>query len=308
MEIERNGVAGKGAGVMGARIFTVVPTFNRIQFTISCLEQLQVQACSIPQTVILVDDGSSDGTVEMIRSRFPEIVLIEGQGDWYWTGSVYQGVERALELSESDEDFVFILNDDLDFDSDLLQKLTGFLEINTHSIVQALGSWVDRRNDIQFAGVSYNGWTAKRKENLIDRQINSFDKGYAVESDSLTGRGVFFPIRVFKDVGNYDRRIIHRGDPEMTHRALKAGWKLFVYFDAVVYNHPVEGKGNINERKTYCLGDVREYFWGVLSSSHIPTLWRNSRTYTRSWLQWGVCFSFMLARHTWNFMKRFRLK
>ena len=143
---------GAGGKIVSAQIFTVVPVFNRIHYAESCLEQLRAQVCELPQTVIVVDDGSSDGTAEMIRSKFPDTVLIEGKGDWYWTGSVYQGVEKALQLSESDNDYVFMLNDDLEFGPDLLQRLVDFLKTHPRSIVQALGSWADRRDEIHFAG------------------------------------------------------------------------------------------------------------------------------------------------------------
>ena len=288
-------------------IYTIIPVFNRGHHIKTCLTQLRSQICSIPQTVIVVDDGSTDGTSEMIRDLFPETVLIEGQGDWYWTGSVYQGVERALALSESEDDYFFVLNDDLEFDVDLLQRLYDFIQKNPRSIVQALGSWTDHREIVHYAGVKINRWTARRTELCAGERIDSFPPEHVVKVDALTGRGVLFPCQVFKEVGNYDRRIVHRGDPELTQRALKAGWNLLVYFGAIVYSVPVVGNGNINERKTYRLSDMREYYLGVLSSAHIPTLWRNSCSYTYSRFQAVVFFSFHLAGMTWNYLKRLRI-
>ncbi len=291
---------------MSGRIYTIVPVFNRIHFTEPCLEQLKAQVCELPQTIIVVDDGSSDGTSGMIRSRFPDVELIEGVGDWYWTGSIYQGVAKALDLSDSDEDYVFVLNDDLTFGSDLLQKLVERAHENPRSIMQALGSWTNRRDEIHFAGFKINRWNGRHDEPHVGEKLSSFPDDYLFEVDSLTGRGVLFPIAVFREVGNYDLRIPHRGDLELPCRAANAGWKLLIYFGAVVYSYPNNRASNINEQDVYRLRDIPDYFFGILSSSHIPSLWWYSNTLGRSWFNRVVVFTCILIRHTGHFFKRLR--
>ena len=287
-------------------VYVVIPVFNRKHYTQKCLELLMSQTFS-SMHVIVVDDGSSDGTSEMIRENFPEVEVIRGTGDWYWTGSAYQGVERALELSASDDDYIFMLNDDLEFASDLLERLIDYIRTKPRSIVQALGSWTDNRNVIHYAGRRLNWWTAKGSGPHEGELCSDFSEEHVEIADTLTGRGVLFPIQVFKEVGNYDRRIIHRGDPELSRRAAKAGWDLLIYFGAVVYSYPRVGQGNINERDHYSLRDLREYFFGVLSQAHIKTTWRNARSYTNSFFQAVVFFSCHLARLSWHYLKRLRI-
>lgn len=287
-------------------IYVVIPVFNRKHYTEACLECLAEQR-GVELHVLVVDDGSSDGTSEMIQSRFPYVEIIRGSGDWYWTGSAYQGVERAMQLSESDDDFVLMLNDDLEFDPDLVCRMFDFSMHHPRTVVQAMGSWSDRKDTIQFAGRKINWWTAKGTFVHEGKKCDAFATDHVEPSDTLTGRGVLFPIRVFKEVGNYDRRIVHRGDPELTRRAAKAGWELLVYFGAVVYSYPVEGKGNINERAKFRMVDFREYFFGNLSSAHIPTMWRNARTYTHSGFQASVFFGCHMLRMLWHFAVRLRI-
>ena len=55
-------------------IDVVIPTYNRVDLLRDCLEHLARQ--DEPHRVIVVDNGSSDGTVEMVRERFPETLLI----------------------------------------------------------------------------------------------------------------------------------------------------------------------------------------------------------------------------------------
>jgi len=283
-------------------VYIIIPVFNRINLTKNCLLLLAKQTISNIH-IIVIDDGSKDKTSQMVQNEFPEAELIQGSGNWYWTGSVYKGVERALKLSSSDKDYILMLNDDLEFSPNLIQNLINFSTKHPKSIVQALGSWTNQPKIIQYAGMKINWWTAKGFFPYEGALRQDFSPTHFESSDTLTGRGVLFPIQVFRQVGNYDRRIIHRGDPELTRRAAKAGWNLFVYFGAVVFSVPVKGKGNINEQKCYHLANLKEYYFGSLSSSHIPTLWRNSCSYTHSKIQAFIFFSCTLARHSVHFIK-----
>ena len=66
-------------------IFVVIPVFNRIDYTKSCLQYLEQQTFPDIQPIV-VDDGSTDRTSEIIRAEFPSVKLVQGSGDWYWTG------------------------------------------------------------------------------------------------------------------------------------------------------------------------------------------------------------------------------
>ena len=188
-----------------------------------------------------------------------------------------------------------------------LANLIEFSIKHPKSIVQAAGSWSDNKDIVHYAGRIINWWTAKGTFIHDGEKLSDYPSDYKVRSDTLTGRGVLFPIQVFKEVGNYDLRIIHRGDPEFTKRASKAGWSLWVYFGAVVYSYPVEGKGNINERANFKLKDIKEYFFGALSSAHLPTMWRNARTYTNSFFQAVIFFICHFIRMLFHFIVRLKL-
>jgi GT2 family glycosyltransferase len=251
----------------------------------------------------VIDDGSSDGTHAFIKENFPSVLLIRGKGDWYWTGSVFRGVENALELSASNEDCVLMLNDDLLFDADFVETLLAFVRNNPRSIAQALGCWQDAENEIQFAGKTINWWTAKSKKLHVGKNTLAFDEHYRQPSDVLTGRGVLFPIRVFQEVGNYDTKIRHRGDPELSRRAAKAGWELYVYFGTKVLSYRVKGDGNISERKKYKLSDLRDYYFNVLSHAEIGTTLRNARSFTTGRLQFFCFFICHMCRLSHYFLR-----
>ena len=79
-----------------ARVFVVVPVFNRLHFTKECVAGLREQTYPAV-TIIVVDHGSSDGTADYMRRVFPDVVLVSGRETLWWTGAINLGVAAALE-------------------------------------------------------------------------------------------------------------------------------------------------------------------------------------------------------------------
>ncbi len=78
----------------------MIPVHNRKKLTRECLASLQNQDTK-HFTVIVVDDGSTDGTSEMIRAEFPDTILLQGDGGLWWVGSINKGIRYALIRSQS---------------------------------------------------------------------------------------------------------------------------------------------------------------------------------------------------------------
>src|SRR5690242_10015115 len=95
-------------------IYVVVPVHNRAALTERFLECLAAQTFR-EFVVIVVDDGSTDGTSQLIRDKFPQVLLIQGDGNLWWTGAINRGIRQAL-LDACANDAVLIINDDLEVD------------------------------------------------------------------------------------------------------------------------------------------------------------------------------------------------
>lgn len=67
--------------------------------------------------LILVDDGSEDGTGRMVREKLPACTIIEGDGNLWWGGSLHQAYNWVKRnLSDKHDDYIMISNDDVYFD------------------------------------------------------------------------------------------------------------------------------------------------------------------------------------------------
>src|SRR5262249_25124422 len=151
--------------------------------------------------VVLVDDGSTDGTDEDVRQRFPDTVILRGDGNLWWTGAMARGVDYVLERCR-DDDFVLALNNDLLFDESFLAALLEGARTCPRAIVSSVVlDSVDRRRVLD-AGQFFDGTTT-------GRPIRS-GRDANLDTNVTTGRGVLFPVTVFRIAGNYlHRRLPH---------------------------------------------------------------------------------------------------
>lgn len=97
------------------RVAVMLCCFNRKQITRRCLitlqKQLKGEANNI-YDVYIYDDGSTDGTYEMIRELFPMYIVVKGNGNKYWCKSMHYLMKLA---TSRDYDFYLMINDDVIF-------------------------------------------------------------------------------------------------------------------------------------------------------------------------------------------------
>ena len=78
------------------KVYIILPVCNRRNITQKFVECLKSQTYT-NYHLILVDDGSIDGTEEMVRSQIESLTVIKGNGNWWWAGGLQQGVDWLKE-------------------------------------------------------------------------------------------------------------------------------------------------------------------------------------------------------------------
>ena len=89
-------------------IYIIIPVHNRLPYTINCLNSIKLSVKS-EYSIIIVDDGSTDGTSTYIKNNYPDVHVVKGNGDLFWTGSMRVGIESALKMTKS-SDHIMSLN------------------------------------------------------------------------------------------------------------------------------------------------------------------------------------------------------
>jgi len=93
-------------------VHCIIPTFNRVERLRQCLDYLTQQ--DYPHiNIVVVNDGSTDGTSDYLKQfSGADLVTINGDGNLWWGGAMYEGICYVLEHSALD-DYVLMLNDDV---------------------------------------------------------------------------------------------------------------------------------------------------------------------------------------------------
>jgi len=166
----------------------IIPNFNGKHFLKLCLESLKVQ--HDPFDVIIVDNGSTDGSVRFVKDNYPDYTLIENKENLGFSAGVNQGIKA------SSSEYVFLLNNDTELESNCISNLRECIEEGDD--IFAVASKMIQSHDrskLDDAGDEYTilGWTRKtgdgKSSNLYrkGRDIFSACAGAALYRRRYTG-------------------------------------------------------------------------------------------------------------------------
>jgi GT2 family glycosyltransferase len=220
-------------------IGAIIPTFNRVNSVRAILSCLQAQSYTHPITTIpiLVVDGSTDGTLEMLAAEFPAAAIVHGDGNWWYTRSINEGIRKARQLNCN---YVLTLNDDLTFFSDYIETIVSdHLAAGPNSVIGSISLSGTTPRLITFSGVSRITRTLK--------EFNYLPKFSPVEESTLSGvqpsivlsgRGIFYPIAIFDRFGLYDEHLVqYSSETDFTYTASRNNVPVLISYNARVYEN-----------------------------------------------------------------------
>lgn len=207
----------------------VVPNWNGEKFLRECIDSLLAQSQSA--TVVVVDNGSVDGSRDILQSYSDKIVTIYRDRNYGFTGGVNPGLEYAIDHSF---DAVAAFNNDAVAHKDWLKHLAAELEGNTGIVTCQLQS-IDGKT-IDSTGDQLTSWGLPYPRN----------RGSAV-ADSQTSKGEFvfgasggaslYSVPMLREIGLFDDDFFaYYEDTDISFRAQLAGWKVYYTPLAIAYH------------------------------------------------------------------------
>jgi len=255
------------------RIYICIPVHNRIAYTLKCIESIKRQHYPAYQ-IIICDDGSTDGTSRIVPETHPEVTIVPGDGNLWWTGGTNKCVAAALK-SAGDNDFIFTLNNDTEILPDTLENLVKLSLDNGRAILGAVNVYYEHPDQMEPSAFKrthkylFKAWL--NKVNDWGEPFTRQDKIVAV--DALAGKGALIPVEVFQKIGLYDFENLphYHADTEFTVRAKKAGFQIFLSYNAVVLSHQkLSGTGTANTAPN--LKEFWQSFFTIRSAHYLKVL------------------------------------
>lgn len=200
-----------------AEITVIIPNYKGINFIEECLSSLYAQEAGTPEyEVLVVDNASDDGSVELIREKFPQtrlICLLENTG---FCHAVNVGIQN------SSSPFVLLLNNDTKVFPDFVKCLYGAMEYKrVFSVSAAMLMW-DRPELLDDAGDVYTvmGWAFARGKGKPYRNYQKRSKVF-----SACGGAALYRRKVLEEIGLFDENhFAYLEDLDVGYRARIRGY------------------------------------------------------------------------------------
>jgi GT2 family glycosyltransferase len=253
----------------------LIPVHNRKDLTVQCVEDLIAQDTNNEINVLIIDDGSTDGTKEALaqletfcKSGLRSVEILRGNGNWWWSKCIEEAI-RYFKPRLSREDHILFLNDDVRISPNYCSTLL--------SVIERFGSCIVMSQLVDISdGSLIDSPVAVSSKTLGIRSlpIEYSKMSYVSKSDVAPGRGTLYPAYLFLDGLNIDsRRLPHYlSDYEFSARAKKTGLEIFCSHDSKVFTDTKWG----NSRRR--AGLLRRYT-AIESPDNLRANWR----FWRSW-------------------------
>lgn len=245
---------------MSDSTFILIPVHNRRQVTLSCLRSLygdaSIQAWPDLQ-VVVIDDGSSDGTQAAIEAEFPALKVLQGDGSLWWTGAICRGMEYGY--AQGAQTF-FWLNDDCPPRPGSLQAM--YQIARQRNCLVGAACYLAETGELMPTG-------AKGRTRIAAQP------GEMQPVDEMSGHCVCIPRSVVDAIGlpNVSRFPHYHGDSSYTLTATQAGFEAYILGDAQV-THPgviKSGLQDFSDARLGLLDSYRQLFWRRKSLYFMPT-------------------------------------
>ncbi len=253
-------------------VITVILNTNRREDTLACLASLEETTYS-NHRVIVLDNASSDGSVDAIRGGFSAVEIIQLKQNLGYAGNNNVGIEAALLQGA---DWIFVLNEDTIVAPDCIKWL-----IETAALKESLGSsrvgilgpkvyHASDPNLIQSAGGKLtNRWTAIHVGQNEDDQGQFEDER---QVDWISGCALLVKNQVIQESGSLDARFFYYWEEtDWCKRATEHGWQIWFVPKAKIWHKGVQKDYAPSPNVTYYNTRNRLLF---MAKHHAPlTVW-----------------------------------
>ena len=242
----------------------IILTMNAINHVENCLASVTENSSGIKVEIIVSDNYSTDGTAELVKEKFPDVVFIQGENNGYGAGN-----NRGIKIANGR--YVLILNDDTIILDNALEKMVLFMDDNKDvgiigpkilnvdktlqpSITNYPSIWKDIARIILPRGLQTNTDWNRSLLNTISKvfpigKLGRYELHDEIKDvDALKGACLLVSNEVIKKAGTFDEDyFLHTEELDWAYRIKKAGFRVVFFPDAEIIHLGGQTFGKSNE-------------------------------------------------------------
>lgn len=243
-----------------AKVSIQIVTWNSMRYIMDCLESLMKQTFR-DFSILIIDNGSDDGTVEFIRSQYPTVSVLQNFRNLGFSKANNQGIQLAS------GEYVLVMNPDVILTDDFLQNLVFFADQHPEGgsfggkVLKLFSEAIDKQDEsglrevVKSDVVDATGLQIFKSRKIVNRGENEKDSGQYDRIEEIFGisgacvlyrRSALGEVMVKNEFFDQDF-FTYKEDIDLAWRLRLYGWLSWYYPSAVCYHHrrlvSYEGQG-----------------------------------------------------------------
>jgi hypothetical protein len=251
-----------------ARAAVVIPSWNGVHFLGECLRSLASQ--THPADVIVVDNGSHDGTAELVGGEFPGVTVLPLPSNRGFAGAANVGIAHALGAGV---DYVALFNNDAVAEPDWLEQLIACAEAHPGAGIVASKLLLADGEHIDSTGDFYSSWGWAYPRGRYEADRGQYDGPEFREVFCGSGGASLFRARMLEEVGPFDEDYFaYLEDQDLGFRAQLLGWRARYEPQARAYHRMMGTSATLEHFGRYQA--IRNCIYLYAKNLPSPLVWR----------------------------------
>jgi len=236
--------------------------------------------------LIIVDDGSNDGTEDIIKKNYPDAILLRGDGNLWWSRATNIAIQKAIDIKA---DYVLMTDHDTIVNKNFISRLVDVAERNPETITTSKCYCFNSKR------INHIGWKrvgVLRKFKMIGS--NEIDYGQYDNIQGLVGTTISVLVKTdyFTEIGmmNYKKFPHYYADLDFSYRASRKGYQILLVPESIIWHKDSASVKKSVTKKTsfwktfiFLVSDKR-------STKHFPTI---KNFYLSYWPFYALPFLFV---------------
>ncbi len=238
----------------------IIVNYNVRDFLENALASLRRSAHGIEHEILVVDNASDDGSVEMVRSKFPDVLLTAN------TENLGFAKANNIALRHAKGEYFLLINPDTIVQEDTLKKMLEFFKMNS-SVGMAGCKILNPDGTLQlgcrrsfptplitFGRISGLASLFPRSKWFGRYNLTYLNPDETLEVDAISGSFMMIRRKVYEEIGGLDENFFMYGeDLDWCYRVQQAGWKVFYVHTTQIIHYKGEStkRSNIDEIKIF---------------------------------------------------------